>query len=243
MLAQDALQLFSPVGYPQYNGQLERSNAINKTYTHHHAVAEGHPHQWTGEDLEAARQLTNRISRPWGAKGPTPDERWAMRTPITQAERDLFAAEVTRQRQEARRVLGYAEGEVLDTEATDEVERRAIGSALEACGYLTKVEQSRPPRGKRRRRRESLERALRQQRETRLPPPAPGRPQDNALPTPSSPRVTPSPHPTPLAGQPDVAPHQLAFALPSDRIPLVVEPCSDEHNTRPPLEPRSVHGP
>lgn len=234
MLAQDALQLFSPVGYPQYNGQLERSNAINKTYTHHHAVAEGHPHQWTGEDLEAARQLTNRISRPWGAKGPTPDERWAMRTPITPEERDLFTAEVTRQRQEARRVLGYAEDEVLGVEAADEVERRAIGSALEARGYLTKVELSRPPRSKRRRRRESLERALRQQRETRFPPPASGRSQDDALLTPSSPSVPSAPHPPPRVGSADVASHQLAFTITNDTIPLVVEPCSEAHSTRPP---------
>ena len=141
MLTRDALQLFSPVGYPQYNGQLERSNAINKTYTHQHAVAEGHPQQWTGEDLNAARQLTNRISRPWGARGPTPEERWTMRAPISPEERDTFAAEVMRQRQEARRELGYAEGEVLDTDATDEVDRRAIGHALEAGGYLTKLEQ------------------------------------------------------------------------------------------------------
>lgn len=170
MLAWEALQLFSPVGYPQYNGQLERSNAVNKTYTHQHAVAEGHPQQWTRRDLDAARQLTNSISRPWGARGKTPDESWASRAPITLQERASFTEEVTRQRQEARHELGFGDSEVLEADAADEVDRRAIGRALEVRGYLTKVEQKRAPRAKRRRGRESLERALRKQRESRDTP-------------------------------------------------------------------------
>jgi transposase InsO family protein len=35
-------QLFSPPRHPQYNGALERSNATLKTFTHQHAIHEGH---------------------------------------------------------------------------------------------------------------------------------------------------------------------------------------------------------
>ena len=71
-------QLFSPVRQPQYNGALERSNGVLKTYTHHHAISAGHPFRWTSEDVEHAQHLANTISRPWGARGPSPDEAWQL---------------------------------------------------------------------------------------------------------------------------------------------------------------------
>ncbi len=69
MLEAVVAQLFSPPKHPEYNGTLERSNGTLKTYTHQHAIQEGHPFRWTSEDLEHARQLANTISRPWGCKG------------------------------------------------------------------------------------------------------------------------------------------------------------------------------
>ena len=234
MLAWEALQLFSPVGYPQYNGQLERSNAINKTYTHQHAVAQGHPQQWTQDDLDAARQLTNSISRPWGARGGTPDECWAMRAPITVEERDAFEEEVSRQRQEARHELGLEESAVLEVDTTDEVERRAIGRSLEVCGYLTKVEQTRAPRAKHRRRRESLERALRKQRESRDAPPEHESQSQDAGHTAVSPQGDPSSRQVPRATEQEFAATNLAIAPRSDTIPMVIDKCSLESNTRPP---------
>ncbi len=234
MLAWEALQLFSPVGYPQYNGQLERSNAINKTYTHQHAVAEGHPQQWTQDDLEAARRLTNGISRPWGARGPTPDESWAGRAPITVTQRSAFAQQVTQQRQEARVELGLGDNTEWDGDAADEVDRHAMGRALEVCGYLTKVEQKCAPRRKRRRRRESLERALRQQRETSdtctehngpSPPVAPptSTPRRDRLSTQVLPKT-----------EPEGAARNLAFARDRDTIPLVIDKRIPESHIRPP---------
>ncbi len=234
MLAWEALQLFSPVGYPQYNGQLERSNAVNITYTHQHALAEGHPQQWTRRDLDAARQLTNSISRPWGARGGTPDESWASLAPITLQERASFTEDVTRQRQEARHELGFGDSEVLEADAADEVDRRAIGRALEVRGYLTKVEQKRAPREKRRRGRESLERALRKQRESRDTPAAHESQSEDAGHTAVSPQGDPSSRQAPRATKTKFAATNLALAPQSDKIPMVIDKCSLESNTRPP---------
>jgi len=43
MLRAVVAQLFSPPKPPEYNGPLERSNGVLKTYTHQHALQEGHP--------------------------------------------------------------------------------------------------------------------------------------------------------------------------------------------------------
>ena len=72
-------QLFSPVRRPQYNGALERSNGVLKTYTDQHAISAGHPFRWESEDVDHARQLANTISRPWGARGPSPEQAWQSR--------------------------------------------------------------------------------------------------------------------------------------------------------------------
>lgn len=162
-------QLFSPPAFPQYNGQLERSNATNKVYTHQQAVTEGHAQYWTSANLEAARQLANTISRPWGWRGPTPDEAWQARHSIDAQERLLFAQEVERQRDETRRVLGIDATQEPTPQQAEELQRRAIAQALEVLGYLTKSEVKRAPRKPKRLPRQSLERALRQQREQRQP--------------------------------------------------------------------------
>ena len=233
MLAWEALQLFSPVGYPQYNGQLERSNAVNKTYTHQHAVAQGHPQQWTRRDLDAARQLTNSISRPWGARGGTPDESWASRAPITLQERASFTEEVTRQRQEARHELGFGDSEVLEADAADEVDRRAIGRALEVRGYLTKVEQKRA-RARNVVAAVKVSSALRKQRESRDTPPAHESQSEDAGHTAVSPQADPSSRQAPRATKTNFAATNLAIAPQSDKIPMVIDKCSLESNTRPP---------
>jgi transposase InsO family protein len=163
LLADSVVQLFSPAGYPQYNGQLERSNAVNKTYTHHRAVAEGHPHRWTADDLDYARGLTNTISRPWGHTQPTPDEAWQARMAISDEERNRFAAELAAQR--ARLVAQRDWSTEPTAEEEDDLQRCVIAAALEACGYLTKQEVRRAPRARKRQRRESLERSLRQFRQ------------------------------------------------------------------------------
>lgn len=51
---------------------------------------------WTSDHVEAARLLANAANRPWGATGPTPDQRWEQRTPAhaTPNIRELFTQRV-----------------------------------------------------------------------------------------------------------------------------------------------------
>jgi len=100
--------LFSPTRRPRYNGALERANSTHKTYTHNHAVTAGHPYFWTSADLEQARRVANRITRPWGHTGPSPDEAWRDRSPITADERDRFIREWPSRRPSRAASWGWA---------------------------------------------------------------------------------------------------------------------------------------
>ena len=158
-------QLFSPPRRPQYNGAVERSNGVLKTYTHQHAITCGHPFRWTSEDLEHARQLANTISRPWGHRGQSPDEAWTTRTPISQQERDAFQQALSRERQQACHDLDLDADGPLSCDDEARVGRLAIPRVLEQLGYLTKTRVQRPPRKPKRKSREKLRRALEKQRE------------------------------------------------------------------------------
>lgn len=162
--------LFSPKRRPQYNGALERANSTHKTYTHQQAVSHGHPSFWTSADLEAARQLSNQITRPWGHQGPSPDEAWNARQAVTAAEREAFTEQLASQEPAARVEQGAVPIGPLLAPQQDRVQRRAISDALESLGYFTKREVRRTSRPRRRRATLQLQRELREQRES--PPPA-----------------------------------------------------------------------
>ncbi|MHC4874595.1 MAG: hypothetical protein ACYTFY_22315 [Planctomycetota bacterium] len=55
--------LRSPAYTPQYNGSCEAGNGSIKTRTHHIASKNGRPGNWTCDDLEEARILTNQTAR------------------------------------------------------------------------------------------------------------------------------------------------------------------------------------
>ena len=164
--------LFSPKRLPQYNGALERSNRTNKTYTHHQAVTQGHPCFWTSENVAAAQELANTITRPWGHEGPSPNEAWQQRTPITTEERHAFQTELEKQRDVAGHELGLSELQELTPLQQDRLERRAISAALEALGYLSKHSVRRSPRKAKRPKPAHLQQALKQQREQERQPDA-----------------------------------------------------------------------
>jgi hypothetical protein len=162
-------QLFSPAGRPQYNGALERSNRTLKTYTDQQAVAQGHPLRWTSTDLEAARQLANTITRPWGHLNESPEQAWQTRQPISDAEREQFRQTLEIERLRAAQDLGLNPTSDSTTESPADPtvdptaplshadrsrwNRLAISSTLEQLGYVTKRRVRRgPPRAKRPRR-------------------------------------------------------------------------------------------
>jgi len=129
--------LFSPPRQPRYNGALERSNRTNKIYTGQQAASEGHPFQWRREDLEAARYLANEITRPWGEHGPTAQEAWDARTPLTLEERQRFLDRLDQQRATAAAELGLDLSQPLDHADSARLDRHALAVVLEALGYVS----------------------------------------------------------------------------------------------------------
>ena len=129
------LALFSPPRLPKYNGALERSNTTLKVYTHTSAVSDGHPFRWTSDDLAQAVIVANEFTRPWGAKGETPAERWRSRAAISGDERLQILDLVQQQRPVAHDDLGF--GDELSASDRRAVDRMAIARALQQLGHLT----------------------------------------------------------------------------------------------------------
>jgi hypothetical protein len=76
LLNRDVFTLYSPPYCARYNGACERANRTLKELTEHIADQAGRPGFWTSEDVLAARRRANRLSRPWGPTGQTPEESW-----------------------------------------------------------------------------------------------------------------------------------------------------------------------
>jgi transposase InsO family protein len=138
--------LFSPAGYPGYNGALERSNSTLKSLTDHQAQDESHPWRWTGENVSCAHRLANSVSRPWGHEGPSPAACWENRQPITPEERREFAQRLEVERAQAAIDLGLVPGVELDHSVRARRDRLAMERTLIALGYLSKREVRRPRR-------------------------------------------------------------------------------------------------
>jgi len=82
--------LFSPTRTPRYNASIEAGNGSLKTRTERHAAQAGHPAYWTFDDVEHARAEANSTARPHGPIGPTPNQLWETRRPITMEQRSAF---------------------------------------------------------------------------------------------------------------------------------------------------------
>lgn len=135
--AENVTPLFSPVRMPRYNGACEAGNGSLKTRTHFEAARHGRPGDWTTDDCEAARLQANETARPWGAKGPTPNEVWHDRLPCSHEDRVRFQAQVHREERNARIEEGYDPEAALDVNAQAALDRTAVRRALGALGLLT----------------------------------------------------------------------------------------------------------
>ncbi|MGH9390570.1 MAG: DDE-type integrase/transposase/recombinase, partial [Vicinamibacteria bacterium] len=141
-----ATLLYSPPHYPAYNGACEAGVGSIKTRAHHLAARVGRAGEWTLNDVEGARLLANEVGRPFGASGSVPRERWNLRRPIAEAERDFFREDAARNFETERSRRGFT----LDREPDDvelaSIERAAIARTLEEHGFLTyKTRRVSPP--------------------------------------------------------------------------------------------------
>ncbi len=129
------IPLFSPAYYPEYNGAIEAGIGSLKTRTEHHAARQGRPGHWTCDDVAAAQTEANATARPQGPTGPTPDQSWANRPPLTVAQRTAFQETVQRHRHDVRAQRGPVYGPLRYQEERA-IERLAIQRALVEHAYL-----------------------------------------------------------------------------------------------------------
>jgi len=128
--------LFSPPYTPSYNGSIEAGIGSLTSRTDQHAARYGRPGHWTWDDAEAARLEANATSRPRGPLGPSPDQLWADRQPISplQRTRFQFAVAAHAENLEAAHKRDKA-GPIKDCQQRA-MDRDTIRCALVEHGYL-----------------------------------------------------------------------------------------------------------
>jgi transposase InsO family protein len=125
--------LFSPPRWPRYNGAIEAGIGAMKERTDARAARAGHAGSWTIDDTAGALLEANTLARPYG---PCPAEQWADRSPILEAERDLFGRSVTQHLDDENRAPDAYVDVEPDLWSRRAMVRDAIRLALEECGYL-----------------------------------------------------------------------------------------------------------
>jgi transposase InsO family protein len=136
--------LYSPPYWPRYNGAVEAGIGSLKDRTDAQAARAGHAGYWTWDAAAGARAEANVLARPRGPRGPSPDELWGRRLPITAAQRDAFRCRVGECRS-APAAVGSCAGVAEAVGSGRAVARCAIRLALEGCGYLQYRRRSIPP--------------------------------------------------------------------------------------------------
>jgi transposase InsO family protein len=128
--------LYSPAYTPQYNGAIEAGIGSLKTRTERHAASHGRPAAWNADDVAAAHQEANAAARPKGPTGPTPNQLWAQRRPLTLAQRHHFQATVRRQLTTAYASENLPMNEPTSFQDQRRLQRQAMRCALVEHGYL-----------------------------------------------------------------------------------------------------------
>ena len=135
LAAWSILHLRNPAATPQYNGSCEAANGSQKNTTEDQAALAGHPGRWTNRDLQRTRLIRNRLGRPWGHRGPTPEDAWKQ-SHVTASQRRQLQATVNRYRQEELAQRGISDEALLSDAAQASVDRVAISRALKHHDYL-----------------------------------------------------------------------------------------------------------
>jgi transposase InsO family protein len=127
--------LFSPPYCASYNGVCERANLTMKLTTAHVAERAGHDQWWRSEDLDAARQKANQLSRGWGGPGLSPQQKWDARNQPSLDERQNMWQEIERRRAQIREAREIDPQVSLSHYAQAELDRDAASPVLAELGY------------------------------------------------------------------------------------------------------------
>jgi transposase InsO family protein len=129
--------LYSPPGEPGYNGAIESSIGSLKKRTQHAAYLAGHAGAWTTADVDRARELANRLARPRGSEGPSPEQSWESRRPPSWTEREAFGVAVRQREETIRTEQGIAPDVLLKHYEQAALHRRVLTQVLVERGLLT----------------------------------------------------------------------------------------------------------
>ncbi len=97
-----------------------------KTRTRYQAARRQRPEGWADDDCALAHWLANTFARPQGPHGPTPDQAWAARSPITAEERARFRALVAQYAAETWAERGLALHASVSPQVHASIQRVAI---------------------------------------------------------------------------------------------------------------------
>lgn len=137
--------LFSPARLPRYNGAIEAGIGSLKTRIARQAVLHGRPGVWALDDVADALDEANTMARPHGPDGPSPDQAWHARHPLSADERCAFLETLDQERRAERaRQLDLLPEDLTDIaweplwsqRPRHTEDRLVVRRTLEACGYL-----------------------------------------------------------------------------------------------------------
>ena len=130
------LHLRSPARRPQYNGSCEAAGGSHRRLTNDQAALHCH-RAWTSSDMFRSKNIRNLLGRPWGDRGPTPEELWRSRKTITSKQRQRLRNIVQRLQADETVRRGLNSEAPWGSAAQASIDRAAIRQALLQLGQLT----------------------------------------------------------------------------------------------------------
>ncbi len=128
--------LYSPPGTPSYNGSAEAGIGSIKVRAFWQAALHERPGEWTCDDIDLAVSEANATGRPRAFEGPSPQESWTWRLPITETQRLSFQETCARYAREEYTQRGLLPMAQLQHAERASIDRVAICRALVEQGFL-----------------------------------------------------------------------------------------------------------
>ena len=122
---------------PWYNGVAEAGIGNFKARASYQAIRCGRPGEWTCEDVEAARIISNHLPRARTREPLSAQQLWHARVPLSSSERQESARAINTSRLRAFDHYGLSPEAELTARQNDNVNRFAVSRALVARGYLS----------------------------------------------------------------------------------------------------------